>query len=353
MRTRVVQWATGAMGRTILRRMIEHPDLAVVGGFVYDADKIGRDLGLIAGLEEIGVAATGDPHEIDALRADVVVHAARLQPPYTAHDETLIRLLRAGKNVITINGHSAPGWWGSERLATFAAAGRAGGATLVAAGLNPGFALEQLAVTATGLCSTVRSIDVSEVVDTTVMRDSTYVFDVLGFGADTDAVDPNAPGWAPAELLGPMYTEVLVATARRLGVELDRVETDHRMLAATRDLEVAVGTIRAGSVGRTCWRWNGIVGNRNLVSLAIEWTMEPELSGVAERPTWHVRISGDPDITLGVEISKPVGDTRRTTAEQYALAGAVLNAIPGVVAAPPGVAVTPLSTPWQCPSTGL
>lgn len=350
MTTRVVQWATGAMGRTILRRMIEHPDLTVVGGFVYDPGKVGRDLGAIAGLDDIGVLATGDPEEVFALEADTVVHAARLQFPYTHHDETLIRLLGSGKNVITINGHSAPGWWGSERLTAFEAAGRAGGATLVAAGLNPGFVFEQLAATATSVCTTVRAIEVSEVVDTTVMRDPSYVFDVLGFGTDPAAIDPNVPGWAPADLLGSMYTEVLAATASRLGVEIDRVDTDHRMIAATRDLDVGAGTITAGTVARTCWRWIGISNERPFVSLAIEWTMEPD--GAAERPTWHVEISGDPDVTLDVEISKPSGDSRRSTAEQYALAGAVLNAIPGVMAAPPGVAATPLSTPWQRPSTG-
>ena len=352
MTTRVVQWATGAMGRTILRRMIEHPDLDVVGALVYDPAKAGRDIGSIARLHDVGVTATADPEAILSLDADVVVHAARLQAPYTHHDDDLMRMLESGKNVITINGHSAPGWWGSERLAGFAAAGRTGASTLMAAGLNPGFALEQLAVTATGLCTTVESIQVSEVVDTTMMTDPSYVFGLLGFGSDPGVIDPNADGWAPAELLGPMFTEVLATAASRLGVKLDRVETAHRMFGATRDLEVGAGPIAAGSVARTCWRWNGILADRTFVSLSIEWTMEPDVSGAHERPTWHVEVRGEPDVTIDVEIRKPSGDPRRTTAEQYALAGAVLNAIPAVLDAAPGVAATPLSTPWQRPSTG-
>lgn len=345
MTVRVIQWATGAMGRIVLRRLIEHPGFDVVGAFVFDEAKAGRDIGSLAGSADIGVVATSDRSAIMALDADVVVHAARINDDMTFHDDDIIGLLESGKNVITINGMSAPGWWGDERVAALAAAGRRGGSTVMPAGLNPGFAVEQLAVLATGLCTSVESIAVNEVVDTTVMRDPTYVFEVLGFGADPDAIDPNARGWLPAELLNPMYTEVLVAAAERLGVDLDRVDTDHRVFPAVRDLEVGAGSILAGTVARTCWRWHGVVGEQRFITLSIEWTMEPD--AVVEVPTWHVEITGDPCVVVDLDLRKHPDDHRRTTAEQYALAGAVLNAIPSVMASAPGIAPSPLAVPWQ------
>ena len=42
---RVVQWATGNIGTRSLRGVIEHPDLELVGVYVYGEDKIGRDVG--------------------------------------------------------------------------------------------------------------------------------------------------------------------------------------------------------------------------------------------------------------------------------------------------------------------
>ena len=33
---KVVQWATGSVGRTALRRIIDHPDLQLVGLLVHD-----------------------------------------------------------------------------------------------------------------------------------------------------------------------------------------------------------------------------------------------------------------------------------------------------------------------------
>lgn len=347
MTVRVVQWATGAMGRVVLRRLIEHPDYDVVGAFVFDDTKVGRDVGALAGSADIGVIATGDHDQILALDADVVVHAARIHGDAGHHDADIVRLLESGKNVITINGMSAPDWWGSERASALATAGRAGGSTLMPAGLNPGFAVEQLAVLVTGLCTSVESVVVSEVVDTTVMRDANYVFEILGFGGDPEEIDPNAPGWLPAQLLNPMYTEVLVAAARRMRVDLDRVDTEHRMVPATHDLEVGAGVIRTGTISRTCWRWHGVSRGRRFITLSIDWTMEPEAAtGV---PTWHVEVTGDPCVSLDLDLRKRPDDRRRTTAEQYALAGAVLNSIPVVLAAAPGIAPPPSTAPWCRP----
>jgi 2,4-diaminopentanoate dehydrogenase len=57
-RYRVVQWATGNVGSRALRRAIEHPQLDLVGVYVYAADKVGRDAGELAGMGPVGVAAT-------------------------------------------------------------------------------------------------------------------------------------------------------------------------------------------------------------------------------------------------------------------------------------------------------
>ncbi len=40
---KVVQWATGGMGKNCLRAVIDHPAMELVGVYVYGADKEGRD----------------------------------------------------------------------------------------------------------------------------------------------------------------------------------------------------------------------------------------------------------------------------------------------------------------------
>ena len=101
---RVVQWATGSMGRTSLRRIIDHPDLELAGVYVYDPRKAGRDAGELVKRAETGIRATDRIEDILALQPDVVIHTPRLTDPYAAQNDPVIRLLGAGINVISTAG---------------------------------------------------------------------------------------------------------------------------------------------------------------------------------------------------------------------------------------------------------
>src|SRR5436305_9683920 len=78
---RVVQWATGNVGKAAIEGVLGHPELQLVGCWVHSADKHGRDVGEIIGGEPIGVRATGDRDEIFALDADCVVYSPVLAEP--------------------------------------------------------------------------------------------------------------------------------------------------------------------------------------------------------------------------------------------------------------------------------
>ena len=97
MKYRVIQWATGAMGKTCLRAIIDHPQMQLVGLYVYGEAKAGRDAGDIARRPPTGVIATRDVDEILDLDADVVIHCARLAPPYGSHDGEILKLLAGAR----------------------------------------------------------------------------------------------------------------------------------------------------------------------------------------------------------------------------------------------------------------
>ena len=347
MKYRIIQWATGGMGKNCLRAVIDHPAMELVGVYVYSRDKAGKDAGDIARRPATGVIATNDVDEILALDADVVIHAARIAPPYGSHDAEILQLLAAGKNVISINGYSRPEHWRDARLAALEAACRTGGTTLLNAGLNPGFVGEQLAVVATGVCTAIDHIEVVEHVDCEPVRNPDYVFKALGFGADPKTVNPNDPEWGPAVPLNGMYTEVLAAMAEHLGMTLDRVEPEHRAFAASKDLHVAAGLIPRGTLGHFNWRWHGVVDGVRKLTMSIHWYMERAHLDDPDPPLWRVHVQGQPGMRLSVDLEKRAGDTSPTSAEQIAVAGAVINAIPIVCAAPPGVMTRPLATPFR------
>ncbi len=347
MRYRVIQWATGAMGKTCLRAIIDHPAMELVGLYVYGDDKAGRDAGDIARRPPTGVIATRDAGAILALDADVVIHCARLAPPYGSHDAEILQLLAAGKNVISINGYSRPQHWAGERLTALQEACAVGGATLMAAGLNPGFAAEQIAVVATGVCSELDHVEVVESVDCRAVRNPDYVFRILGFGADPEGVDPNDPDWGPASSLNGMYAEVLSAMAERLNLTLDRVETDHQVFAASEDLSIAAGPIAQGGISHVNWRWRGIVAGAPKLTMSIHWYMEDAHLGEPAPPLWRIHVDGQPGVRLSVDLEKRAGDLAATSAEQLGVAGTVINSIPLVCAAAPGVVTRPVASPFR------
>jgi hypothetical protein len=342
----VIQWATGAMGKTCLRAIIDHPDLELVGLYVYSDGKAGRDAGEIARRPPTGVIATHSVEEILALQADVVVHAARLPDSYGEGDAELQAILRSGKNVISINGHTFPQYWSGERAQAFEAACIAGGASFMGAGLNPGFVAEKMAITATSICSRVDWVETREVVDCRDVRSPDYVFGKLGFGADPAAIEPNDPAWPPAAALNGMYSEVIALTAMRLGFELDAIETEHSLVAAVQNLSIAAGIIPKGRVCQTNWRWHGMADGRRRVTTSIAWTMDPDQIG-EDAPLWRIRIEGSPNVNIAIDLERPADDPGRTSAEQWGLAGAVVNAIPIVCSAAPGIVATPIATPYR------
>ncbi|MGZ4682870.1 MAG: dihydrodipicolinate reductase, partial [Acidimicrobiales bacterium] len=128
---RVVQWATGNVGRAAIEGVLAHPDLELAGAYVYSAAKAGLDVGEICGIDPVGVVATDDIEAILALGADCVVYS-----PMLANPDEVIRLLESGLDVVTPVGWIYP--FRSHDVAAVEAACRAGDATLHGTGINPG-----------------------------------------------------------------------------------------------------------------------------------------------------------------------------------------------------------------------
>jgi hypothetical protein len=96
---RVVQWATGNIGTRSLQGVIEHPDLELVGVYVYSGAKVGRDAGGLCGLPPTRVVATGDIDEVVALQPDCVLYM-----PQRCNFDEVCRLLESGANIVTTRG---------------------------------------------------------------------------------------------------------------------------------------------------------------------------------------------------------------------------------------------------------
>jgi hypothetical protein len=338
--TRVVQWATGSIGRVCLRHVIDHPELELVGLKVHDPGKVGRDAGDIVRRPPTGVTATDQIEEILALDADVVLHVPISGESPDEHVADLCRLLRSGKNVITTVGFTYPWAVDEHRAATLQQAAREGGATLFGTGINPGLVAERLAVTATTICTDVDHVLMQEAYDCTPVASPVFIFDLAGFGrGEADFWTASA---GRARFFESLFGEVIGYLTSTLGLPVERIESNHAVGIATEDLAVPAGTLPAGTVSAVRWQWSAVdADNRPRATIRMIWRVGPAQPGWADEDGWIVEIEGAPRVRMSLQVLDPIGRPEKSKAIQYAVAGPVVRAIDDVCAAPPGILVPP------------
>ena len=338
--TRVVQWATGSIGRVCLRHVIDHPGLELVGLMVHNPDKVGRDAGDIARRPPTGIFATDQIAEILALEADVVLHVPINGESPDEHVEDLGRLLRSGKNVITTVGFTYPWAVDRDRAAVLEQAARAGGATLFGTGINPGLVAERLAVTATSICTEVEHVLMQEAYDCTPVASPAFIFELAGFGrTEADFWTASA---GRAAFFQSLFGEVLGYLASALALPVERVESDHAVGITPDSLDLPAGTLPAGTVSAIRWQWSAVDrGGRARATIRMIWRAGPARPGWSDEDGWLVEIDGAPRVRMSLEVLDPVGRPEKSKAIQYAVAGPVVRAIDEVCAAPPGILVPP------------
>ena len=98
---RVAVWSTGGIGAAAIRAIHRRPDLELVGVWVHTPEKVGRDVGELAGIDAIGLAATHDADALLALQPDCIVYAASGPERDAAAVPDYVRMLGAGVNVVS------------------------------------------------------------------------------------------------------------------------------------------------------------------------------------------------------------------------------------------------------------
>ncbi|MDZ4731098.1 MAG: hypothetical protein SH820_14255 [Xanthomonadales bacterium] len=341
---KVIQWATGSIGKTCLRNVIEHPDLELVGLFAYSDSKVGKDAGEIARRPHTGVKATNSVEEILALDADVVLHLP-LNPADSLdeHDEIIRRLLRSGKNVITTIAHTFPPALGVEYAKSFEDAGKEGNATLFGTGINPGTITERIMLAMSSICTHIDQIKVTEIYDCSPVRSPGFIFDLMGVGRPAESFREVK---GVQRVFQHIFGEVVGFVGHAMKIDFDEVITDHEFGITKTELELPVGTVPANGVVNFRWRWHGMKDGKPFLTIEMLWIVDPTMPGWEEKDGWNIQISGIPGIKARIELDEPEGLRDRSRAIQYAVAGPVIRAIPEVIKAPPGILLPTIFAPY-------
>jgi hypothetical protein len=336
MALKVIQWSTGNVGVASLRCIIDHPELELAGLWVHSAAKAGRDAGELCGRPPTGVLATNDADALLAVDADCVCYTATadLRPQDAIAD--MARILRAGKNVVSSSCVALV--WPTHVEAAMRApledACRAGGTSCFTSGIDPGWANDVLPLLLTGTCNDVQHLRVMEIVNYKDYEQPTVLFDTMGFGQALDA----GPLLLLPGVLSFAWGGVIKMLAAGLGVEIEELREIHERRPAPEKIDLGFGVIEEGTTAALRFEVQGIVAGEPRIVLEHVTRLDDDLCPDWPQPVgaggYRVVVTGTPSYQCDVQMTAGPGQGDPGV---IGTAGRIVNAIPSVCSAAPGL----------------
>jgi 4-hydroxy-tetrahydrodipicolinate reductase len=335
---RVIQWATGNVGMPMLRAIIDHPELELVGVYVSSDKKVGKDAGELCGRSRIGIAATNDMEALIGLEADCVnFNTSGELRGVMKTIKDICRLLASGKNVTTtsfaplVYPPAVPGAF-TERLET---ACREGGTTFYCSGIDPGFSCDALPILLSTLSERIDSVRAQEIFDYSGYDSAASMFEFMGFGKPPEFKPPFlAPGaltmsWGPSvHMIG-----------KALGVTVGDIHETQERVYTEEPFEIVCGTIEKGTQAGLRFEIIGIVGGEPRIvcehitrlreDIAPHW---PQGNSPA---TYRIILEGSPSLRCDLDVG--FGQDDGVVQGLVGTGMRALNAIPYVCQDEPGL----------------
>ena len=334
---------TGNCGSLALKQLVSDARFDLTGVWVSSDAKVGKDAGELAGLDvTTGVDASDDLDAIIAAKPECIVYCAMGDTRLTDAMADVRKILAAGVNVVGSGLGVLQYPWQvipDKYIQRIEDAAREGDSTVFFTGVDPGFATDLLPFALAGTCQSIEQVRTMEIADYATYDGATVMFDVMGFG--------NAIGDLPM-LYQPGVLSIAWGTAIRqlaagLGIEVDEIKDAIEQEPAPEDFDVAVGTIKKGTVAAVRFQIEGMVKGKPVIIVEHVTRLRPDL-----RPDWaqpaqpggsyRVEITGEPSYVMDICPTSRNGD--HNYAAILAAAGRIVNAIPDVVAARAGIRTT-------------
>jgi hypothetical protein len=334
---------TGNCGSLALKQLVSDARFDLTGVWVSSDAKVGKDAGELAGLDvTTGVDASDDLDAIIAAKPECIVYCAMGDTRLPDAMADVRKILAAGVNVVGSGLGVLQYPWQvipDKYIQRIEDAAREGDSTVFFTGVDPGFATDLLPFALAGTCQSIEQVRTMEIADYATYDGATVMFDVMGFG--------NAIGDLPM-LYQPGVLSIAWGTAIRqlaagLGIEVDEIKDAVEQEPAPEDFDVAVGTIKKGTVAAVRFQIEGMVKGKPVIVVEHVTRLRPDL-----RPDWaqpaqpggsyRVEITGEPSYVMDICPTSRNGD--HNYAAILAAAGRIVNAIPDVVAARAGIRTT-------------
>jgi len=333
MAIKVIQWATGGVGRATVAGVVAHPDLELIGCWVHSPDKVGVDVGELCGLSTLGIAASDDIDNLLSLGADCVIYS-----PIMADPSVVARILASGANVVTpLN------WFFPEgrHEANIEAACLQGGTSVHGTGIHPGGITERFPLMVSALSQSITHVRAEEFSDIRTYNSPGVIRDIMLFGKTPEE---SGASMMPA-ILGDGFGQSIRMIGHSLGFALDPdLSVSHEVAVATAPIDSPIGAIMPGHIAAQKFRWVATVRDEPVITVATNWFMgeedlEPAWGFGPEGERFEVEVSGDPPARVNFRGWHPDSMAAGLARNPGVVATAThcVSAVPAVVAAPPGI----------------
>jgi 4-hydroxy-tetrahydrodipicolinate reductase len=168
---RVMLMGLGPIGAAVARQVADRKGLKIVGAIDIDPAKVGRDVGDVVGLgRAVGVKVNADAADI--------LRKAKPQVAVLCTSSSLRQVLpqfegvlKARVPIVSTTEELAYPWFSNRALARkLDALARKARTAVVGTGVNPGFAMDALPITLTGICERVDAVRVDRIQDARIRR---------------------------------------------------------------------------------------------------------------------------------------------------------------------------------------
>jgi 4-hydroxy-tetrahydrodipicolinate reductase len=315
---KVVLYGVGPIGSGIVGLLSRKPWAKIVGAIDTDEKKVGKDLGEVAGLgHSVGVLVSGGAREVlEETSPDIVVHATSSYLPNT-HTQILECVNAKADVVSTSEELSYPYGKYPELARKIDENAKAQGATVLGTGVNPGFVMDTLAVAMSGVCQTVESVAAERIVDTSKRR--WQLQRKTGAGLSVEEFQ-RLVREGKIKHVGLPESTMMIGAA--LGWKLEDVQEEITPVVAEQRIQTSYVDVAKASVAGVRQVARGVSAGRQRVVLNLMMYVG------AKDPRDSIRIEGVPPIDLTI---------RGGVQGDQATAAIIVNSIPNVVAASPGL----------------
>ncbi len=318
MAIRVVQYGLGPIGAAVVRQMLGRRGFQIVGAIDIDPAKVGRDVGEVAEVgRRLRVRVSADaPRVLKTARPDIVVLCTGSS--LKAVRPQIETVLAARVPIVSTTEELAYPWRRNRRLAAeIDRMARRAKVAVLGTGVNPGFVMDALPIMLTAVCERVERIEVDRVQDARFRR--LPFQQKIGAGLTPEQFQKQRE----AGKIGHVgLAESITMIADALGWRLEAVTDELHPKIATEEVASEYLAVDPGYVCGIVQDGVGYRDGRPVIKLHLEAYLGAPESYDA------VRIDGMPPLAVKIAGGVP-GDV--------ATAAIVVNAIPKVLAAEPGL----------------